>query len=68
MLKAYDHRDVAICGCGTVGQMADNIRAVQKFRKMTLEESAEVRKRAVVGAGHGLVRTPRRGLGHTAGM
>jgi hypothetical protein len=31
--------------------MADNIRAVQKFRKMTLEESAEVRKRAVVGAG-----------------
>jgi threonine dehydrogenase-like Zn-dependent dehydrogenase len=51
MLKAYDHRDVAICGCGTVGQMADHIRAVQKFRKMTLEESAEVRKRAVVGAG-----------------
>lgn len=31
--------------------MADNIRAVQKFRKMTLEESAEVRKRAVGGAG-----------------
>ena len=42
---------VAICGCGTVGQMADNIRAVQNFRKMTPEESADVRKRAIVGAG-----------------
>jgi aryl-alcohol dehydrogenase-like predicted oxidoreductase len=42
---------IAICGCGTVGQMADNIRAVQNFRKMTAEESAEVRKRAIVGAG-----------------
>lgn len=42
---------VAVCGCGTVGQMADNIRAVQNFRKMTPEESAEVRKRAIVGAG-----------------
>jgi predicted aldo/keto reductase-like oxidoreductase len=42
---------VAICGCGTVGQMADNIRAVQNFRKMTAEESADIRKRAVVGAG-----------------
>jgi predicted aldo/keto reductase-like oxidoreductase len=42
---------VAICGCGTVGQMADNIRALQNFRKMTSEESVEVRKRAIVGAG-----------------
>ena len=42
---------VAICGCGTVGQMADNIRAVQSFRKMAPEESAAVRKRAIVGAG-----------------
>lgn len=42
---------VAICGCGTVGQMADNMRAVQDFRRMTPEESADVRKRAVVGAG-----------------
>ena len=42
---------IAICGCGTVGQMADNIRAVQNFRKLTPEESAEVRKRAIVGAG-----------------
>jgi predicted aldo/keto reductase-like oxidoreductase len=42
---------IAICGCGTVGQMADNIRAVQNFEKMTPEECAEVRKRAIVGAG-----------------
>ena len=42
---------VAICGCGTVGQMEDNIRAVQSFRKMTPEECAAVRKRAVSGAG-----------------
>ena len=42
---------VAICGCGTVGQMADNIRAVQDFRAMTPDESAGVRKRAIVGAG-----------------
>ncbi len=42
---------IAICGCGTVGQMVDDIRAVQDFRKMTLEESAEVRKRAIVGGG-----------------
>ena len=42
---------VAICGCGTVGQMADNIRAVENFRTMTPEENAEVRKRAIVGAG-----------------
>jgi hypothetical protein len=31
--------------------MADNIRAVRNFTKMTPEESAAVRKRAVVGAG-----------------
>ena len=42
---------VAVCGCGTVGQMADNIRAVQGFRKMTPEECAEVRKRATSGQG-----------------
>jgi predicted aldo/keto reductase-like oxidoreductase len=42
---------VAICGAGTVGQMEDNIWAVQKLRKMTPEESADVRKRAVVGLG-----------------
>ena len=42
---------VAICGAGPVGQMEDNIRAVQNLRKMTLEESADIRKRAVVGMG-----------------
>ncbi len=42
---------VAICGAGTQGQMEDNIRAVQNLRKMTPEEVADVRKRAVVGAG-----------------
>jgi len=42
---------VAICGCGTVGQMEDDIRAVQNFRKMTPGECAAVRKRAVSGAG-----------------
>jgi hypothetical protein len=31
--------------------MADNIRAVQNFRRMTPEECAEVRKRVIVGAG-----------------
>lgn len=42
---------VAICGAGTLGQMADNIRAVQNIRKMTPEEIADVRQRAVVGLG-----------------
>lgn len=42
---------VAICGAGTQGQMEDNIRAVANFRKMSPEELADVRKRAVVGAG-----------------
>jgi predicted aldo/keto reductase-like oxidoreductase len=42
---------VAICGCGTVGQMEDNIRAVQDFRKMAPEECVTVRKRAITGAG-----------------
>ena len=42
---------VAICGAGTQGQMEDNIRAVQNFRKMTPEEIADVRKRAVAGLG-----------------
>ncbi len=42
---------VAICGAGTQGQMEDNIRTVQNLRKMTSEEIADVRKRAIVGAG-----------------
>jgi len=42
---------VAICGAGTQGQMEDNIRTVRNFRKMTLEEIEDVRKRALVGSG-----------------
>ncbi len=42
---------VAICGAGTPGQMEDNIRTVQNFKKMAPEEIADVRQRAIVGAG-----------------
>ena len=42
---------VAICGAGTQGQMEDNIRTVQNLRKMTAEEIADVRNRALVGSG-----------------
>jgi len=42
---------VAICGAGTQGQMEDNIRTVQNFKKMTGEEIADVRKRAIAGSG-----------------
>ena len=42
---------VAICGAGTVGQMEDNVRTVQSFRPLTEAQSAEVRRRAVVGQG-----------------
>jgi predicted aldo/keto reductase-like oxidoreductase len=42
---------VAVCGAGTLGQMADNIRTAQTLRRMTPDEMADVRKRAVVGAG-----------------
>ena len=42
---------VAICGAGTQGQMEDNIRTVQNFKKMTLEEITAVRKKAIAGAG-----------------
>ncbi len=42
---------VAICGAGTQGQMEDNIRTVQNFRRMTPEEIEGVRKRALVGLG-----------------
>ena len=42
---------VAICGAGTAGQMEDNIRTVQNFKRMTPEEMADVRKRAIAGAG-----------------
>jgi aryl-alcohol dehydrogenase-like predicted oxidoreductase len=42
---------VAICGAGTQGQMEDNIRAMRNFKRMTPEEIADVRKRAITGAG-----------------
>ena len=42
---------VAICGCGSQGQMEDNVRTVQSFKKMSPEEMADVRKRAVIGQG-----------------
>jgi len=42
---------VAVCGAGTQGQMEDNIRTVQNFRKLTPEEIADVRKRAIAGTG-----------------
>jgi len=42
---------VAICGAGTEGQMADNIRAVREFKRMSPEEIAAVRKKAVTGNG-----------------
>ncbi len=42
---------VAICGAGTQGQMEDNIRAVRNFKKMTPEEIADIRKRAILGTG-----------------
>ena len=42
---------VAICGAGTQGQMEDNIRTVQNFKKMTPEEIADVQKKSLVGQG-----------------
>jgi uncharacterized protein len=42
---------IAICGAGTQGQMEDNIRTVQNFKKMTPEEIADVQKRSIVGSG-----------------
>jgi uncharacterized protein len=42
---------VAICGAGTQGQMEDNIRTVQNFKKMTPEEIAEVQKKSLIGQG-----------------
>ena len=42
---------VAICGCGTQGQMEDNIRTVQNFKALSADEISDVRKRAIVGQG-----------------
>jgi uncharacterized protein len=42
---------VAVCGAGTQGQMEDNIRVAQKFKPLSADELADVRKRAIVGQG-----------------
>ena len=42
---------VAVCGCGTQGQMEDNIRTAQSFKPLSSEEMADMRRRAVVGQG-----------------
>ncbi len=42
---------VAVCGACTQGQMEDNIRAVHSLKKMSPEEMADIRRRAVSGAG-----------------
>jgi predicted aldo/keto reductase-like oxidoreductase len=42
---------VAICGAGTQGQMEDNIRTVQSFRSLDVEEMADVRRRSGAGVG-----------------
>ena len=42
---------VAICGAGSQGQMEDNIRTVQSMKKLTAEEIADIRKRAIIGQG-----------------
>ena len=42
---------VAVCGAATEGQMEDNIRTLRNLRRMTDGEMAEVRRRAVAGAG-----------------
>ncbi len=42
---------VAVCGAGTLGQMQDNIRALENFRRMPADQMEQVRTRAVSGAG-----------------
>jgi predicted aldo/keto reductase-like oxidoreductase len=42
---------VAVCGAATRGQMEDNIRIARNLRDMTAEEMAEIRRRALLGAG-----------------
>jgi|SRR4051794_7691608 len=41
----------AVCGAGTLGQMADNLRVARSFKPLSKDELADVRKRAVVGQG-----------------
>ncbi|HYW41634.1 MAG TPA: aldo/keto reductase [Bryobacteraceae bacterium] len=42
---------VAICGAGTQGQMADNIRTAQSFKALSQGDLADVRRRAIIGQG-----------------
>jgi predicted aldo/keto reductase-like oxidoreductase len=42
---------IAVCGCGTTGQMEDNIRVAQSFKPYTADEIADVRRRAIIGSG-----------------
>ena len=41
----------AIAGCGTRGQMEDNIRTAQEFKPLTSEEVAAIREKATSGRG-----------------
>lgn len=42
---------VAVCGCGTQGQMEDNIRTAQSFKPLSPAEMDELRRRAIIGQG-----------------
>lgn len=42
---------VAICGAGPIGQMEDNIRTASSLERLTADAMADVRQRAIVGAG-----------------
>ena len=41
----------AVVGCGTRGQMEDNIRVAQAFKPLTSEEVAAIREMAITGRG-----------------
>jgi hypothetical protein len=41
----------AICGCGSQGQMEDNIRVAQEFKPLTVAETQGLRNKAISGRG-----------------
>jgi predicted aldo/keto reductase-like oxidoreductase len=41
----------AVCGCGSRGQMEDNIRVAQEFQPLSASELAGIRKKAISGRG-----------------
>ncbi len=41
----------AVCGCGSRGQMEDNIRVAQEFKPLETAEVSEIRKKAISGKG-----------------